>query len=267
MALDTVKIWARYLILEEAFLEFEKYVPFSDEHAQITSPYLDDLLIRSCTSLESFFKSASHCKIFDNIEGQLALEKIRNNPKNASIKNIETIFNQYYTLSSKKVHHIYPIYKHVFMPFDNWNQENSPQWWIEYNGVKHNGFIKSATYENVRNSLGALFLAIVSHLEMINYLVSISIIHGHGFAQIAEYLIYNAPHYKIHPAGFKFSIDARSKLFGYIYSFIPTDDEQCFFEQIFSPPYDILGVYVNDNGRLIEKKIASERKKQENLNA
>lgn len=267
MSVDTVKIWARYLILEEAFLEFEKYIPFSDEHAQITSPYLDDLLIRICTSLESFFKAASHCKIFDDIEEQSALVLIRNNPKNASIKIIEAIFNQYYTFSSKKVHHIYPIYKQFFMPYENWNQDNSPQWWIDYNGIKHNGFITSVTYENVRNSLGALFLAIVSHLEMINYLVSILIIHGHGYAKIAEYLIYEAPHYKIYPAGFNYSIDARSKLFGYIYSYFPTDDEHRFFEQIFSPPYDIVGVYANDNERLIEKKIAYKRKMSENLNA
>lgn len=44
-------------------------------------------------------------------------------------------------------------------------------------------------YEDVRNALGGLFLSIVTHVEMINYLVSISAINGHGLSQIAKDLV------------------------------------------------------------------------------
>jgi len=41
MAIDKVKVWARYQILEEEFLKFERYVPYSQYHSTVTSPVLD----------------------------------------------------------------------------------------------------------------------------------------------------------------------------------------------------------------------------------
>jgi len=254
MAIDRVKVWARYQILEEEFIKYERYVPYSLYHSTITSPILDELLIRICTLLESFFKDASHCMIFDNNANNEDLDILRNNPKKASIRNIESVFNDYYLLSPKDVHYIYPVYQDAFYPFMNWSQHSSPDWWANYNTIKHNGFKKSASYENVRNALGGLFLSIVSHVEMINYLVAISAINGHGFKKIEEYLINETPRYTNIYIGYNSSIDVHSKLFGYIYKYYPIGPEDAFIKKIFTPPYDIFSDDFKDNDRLIWEK-------------
>nr|WP_319537646.1 hypothetical protein [uncultured Methanospirillum sp.] len=258
MTIDSVKIWARYLILEESFLEFEKNIPYSQYHSTVTSPILDDLLVRSCTFLESFFKDASHCKIFDNKVKERDLNIIRNNPKKASISNIENIFNNYYSLSSKELHFIHPIYQYSFFPYMNWSQQRSPEWWGDYNRIKHNGFKFSVSYESVRNSLGGAFLAVISHVEMLGYLNAISIMEGYGFAKSVEYLINNAPDY--HQGRFRLgmAIIARSKLFGYVYSSSPIGPVEKFVESLFTPPYDIWTDHVRDTEQMIEEKIYRE---------
>ena len=242
---DPIKIWGRYLVLEEAFLKFMKYIPLIPDHFAVTSPYLDDLLIRSCSLLESFFKAGSHFELFDiykdQIDFQKNLEILRHSPKKASIRNMESVFNQHYNLSPKEVHFIYQGYQCGFFPYLNWNQNTSPNWWNDYNSLKHNGFENSVTYENFRNSLGALFLAIVTHADMIHHLEAISVVDGFDIPSVFSHLYYSSPNYEEIEVPPGHGIVARSSIFGFIYTTSPSNgySELETKEMMFTPPFDI----------------------------
>jgi len=248
---DPVKIWGRYLILEESFQKFMEYVPLNRYHSTITSPYLDDLLIRSCSLLESFFKAASHCKSLDrpgskiclpqNEKSRKNLDNLRNGSKFGNIHAIESVFNLHYNLSPKVVHFIYQGYQGGFFPYQNWNQNRSPNWWTDYNNLKHSGFANSVHYESVRNALGALFLAIVTHADMIHHLDAISVIDGFDIPSVFSHLYHESPNYEEIEVPPGHGIVARSSIFGFIYTTSPSNSysEQETKEMMFTPPFDI----------------------------
>nr|WP_319537643.1 hypothetical protein [uncultured Methanospirillum sp.] len=239
--IESDKIWSRYLLLENSFLKFQYYIPFIPEHYNVTSPHLDDLLIRTCSLLESFFKTSSHCIIFDGEVEEIPLQKLRNEPKKAGIKDIEAVFNNRYNLSDKNIHFIFQEYQHTFSPFQGWCNKDSPIWWIDYNKLKHNGFKFSSSYQNVRNALGGLFLSIVIHLDMLHYLEGISIIDGIGIQKAFMDLYDACPDYDHIEVGFLQCIVARSKLFGFVYTIFPDirNGTEKSIKRIFTPPFNL----------------------------
>lgn len=237
---DPVISWGRYLLLENAFLNYLQYVPFKEEHYDITSPYLDDLLIRTCSLLESFWKYSAKFAFIANIIGPDDIEYIRENPKKSNINKLEVVFNKYYELNQKKLYYIFETYQTHFIPFENWSTEKAPDWWTKYNRLKHTGFDHSAKYIEVRSALGGLFLALVIDVNMIEYLHSISIIHGNpSFNECGSYLKKWAPRYERNN---ELIVTSRSKLFGYVYchsTYSTPEKEDEINRYLFTPPFDL----------------------------
>lgn len=239
---DPVQPWARYLLLEKAFLEYLQYVPFKQEHYNVTSPYLDDLLIRSCSLLESFWKTAIMCNSIERVFDKDILERHRKDLKKVGINQLEEIFNKKFNLNSCEIHYIYGEYNHSFLPFEKWSKNNSPKWWATYNKLKHIGLQKSVTYKEVRDALGGVFLAIVTHFEMLQYLGAISTIREVGSesgGMSAFDLCLSYPNYS--KAGSSNSIVVKTQLFGNIYNFFEDEyhfNKDEFIKRVFTPPYD-----------------------------
>lgn len=235
---DPVNPWARYLLLEKAFLEYLQYVPFLPEHYNVTSPYLDDLLIRSCSLLESFWKSAALCESMNGCDYKHQLEKLRTAKESGKIRDFEKVFNSFFKLSQKEIYYIHKGYQHSFIPFENWS-EYPPCWWKSYNNLKHFGLHSTTTFKDVRNALGGLFLNLVIHKEMITYLESISVINDVGYENLKS-LYRRAPDFSM--LARYFNGVARTDLFGFAYCLhYPYDDEEkrnLVIYRIFTPPYD-----------------------------
>jgi hypothetical protein len=49
--------WYRYKGLEDEFVSATKYFPFQKEHKDIWSEFFSDLLTKTCSSIDSFFKN------------------------------------------------------------------------------------------------------------------------------------------------------------------------------------------------------------------
>jgi len=71
---------------------------------------------------------------------------------------------------------------------------------------------------------------------------------------------YYVPRYHEIPLRPFSSIDAHSKVFGYIYSYNPIEQKNLFIEKIFTPPYDIMSIFSDDVNNQIIEKITCEEK-------
>lgn len=259
--MDAFSIWSRYSIIEDAFIDFLKYVPYIEKHKDVSSPYLDDLLIRACVLLESFFKSEidsdflqSDSKKKESGIDTTTLNKLKTESSKERpfirITDYFQLYDPYYNLSSKHVYYIYPIFNEAFCPFDSWviSKEDGVgkcglKWWNVYNQLKHNAFSESEdkpTLSIVRSSLGALFLAIIMSKNMYHFLISNGIISAGGLSSsILHPLMIDYYPYSTFGNQFSHGISARSKCFGYIYQSRSEDEnsEKNYAKRIFTPPY------------------------------
>jgi hypothetical protein len=262
---DGFNIWSRYSIIEDSFIEYLKYVPYNENHEHVTSPYLDDLLIRICTLFDSFLKSdlnsnylTEEAKLPNNGLDELVLKEKREkntNQKTLNIHDYRELYDPYYKLSSKKVYFLYPVFGTSIIPLLNWKDRHFPyknktglKWWLAYNQLKHDRFSNlnyKANLGNVRDALGALFLVIVYNKNMYRFLIANGIITAGGTypANLLIKMKSAYPHTTI--ASFELiscnGITAKSKCFGFIYQMIalytPPNVEESYARNKFSPPY------------------------------
>lgn len=209
--LDPDLVWDEYKLLEENFIEYLRYVPLSSEHFNVWSLNLGDLLIRTCSIIDSFFKRAMFSSELDSAN---QIKQFRTLDDRAiTFETHRKIFESFYGLSSKKILDLRK--SNTFIPFLNWNSDKSPDWWKAYNHVKHDRFKhkKEATLEATINALSALFILNVIHLETMPFLVDYDIIKSNLSKEaIKMTLKMKEPLNTLEP------IFARTKLFGYVFN-------------------------------------------------
>lgn len=172
MTLNPYSAWEEYNYLEKDFMNYLRYVPLVKEHDYVWSLYLGDLLIRTGSILDSFFRRAifgSELDIIPDIERTRALDDIRIN-----IGTYRKIFDPFYNLSSKNIYEL-PKFN-TLTPFFKWKNEKPDDklfWWDAYNEVKHDRFgnQKKATLKATVYALSALFILNVIHLGTMPVLV------------------------------------------------------------------------------------------------
>ena len=148
----------QYEIIEEDFINFIKYVPLNEEkHLEVYSPILRDIIIRTCSQIEIFFREWALLEISDNKNKNAKLYESYTKNEGRFWK-----FSDYYTLISDKKEKIYVSnLKQNICPFENWIEpKKTPYWWQAYNSIKHGerSNLKKATLEHALNSVAALFL-------------------------------------------------------------------------------------------------------------
>jgi hypothetical protein len=235
MTFDPLLVWDEYTHLEDDFLKCLNYVPLIDEHFPVWSLYLGDLLLRTGSILDSFFRRAIYSPTLDDaidIEKYRALDDNRIN-----IETYRQIFDGYYNLSSKEIFDL-RIYSSI-IPFSSWSENKAPKWWEDYNQVKHDRFKnkKAASLKTTLDAIGGLFLINVLHKETIPILVDLEIIKG-GLAKgyLKKLLAYKEPMEPVDDL-FLSTVYAKSRLFGYVFESkkFTIDDRRK--KEILSPSY------------------------------
>ncbi len=187
-----------YTSHEAEFIDFIRYVPLSEEHEDVWSLKLANLLLLIGSSIDSFFKcsmtSLRTSMIYDYLEVSDFSGRVGYIPEEfKTISNLHEIllrdvkpnmglyrefFEIFYSLSSKDVYVLRT--KEKITPFIEWAEGKSPEWWRVYRDLKHSRFEyrKSATLKNVLDSLAALFLLNIYHIDSRKYLVDKNVIRS-----------------------------------------------------------------------------------------
>lgn len=171
-------IWQDFLELESELGEILKFIPYEADNLTTFSPKCSELLLSTCSKMESFMKYSLDSSLFDLIyllgfhDIKKFLDTNVKNQRDLNIKIYRKIFDEIYHLSSKSV-----IFKgHRFIaisPFKTWKENGTLPWWNTYNKLKHNyfEFIESGTLEKAVISLAGYFLIIFNHIESLNWLL------------------------------------------------------------------------------------------------
>lgn len=174
-----------YLLLENEFINYVKFVPLVTEHNKVWSIKLANLLLLVGSSIDSFFKNALyfclskllseyfqnnhrrlHSRVYDLNKYYSMLGKDKTN-----MGVFRDVFEEFYTLSNKPVYVLSS--KEKLIPFNSWEEDRTPDWWKVYRQLKHDRIKHrmSCTLEITLNALAALFLLNIYHLECRKHLV------------------------------------------------------------------------------------------------
>ncbi|WJI09506.1 hypothetical protein FGU46_05065 [Methanobacterium sp. CWC-01] len=235
-----------YRSCESEFLEFLTYVPLSDDHYNVWSLKLANQLLLIGSSIDSFFKSALYSLrkkwIYNHIESNKyysigldlgegfrwfcynGIGYIEEDFKDESdfycklLKDAQPnmglyreMFEDYYHLSSKSVYVLRT--EEELRPFQEWEDGRSPEWWKIYTDLKHSKFQnkKNATLKTVLDSLSALFLLNVYHIDNRKFLANHGILRGNINLNHPEFLNSREKIDTLEP------IIAKTDLFGYVW--------------------------------------------------
>ena len=149
--------WNYYLALEKDFLDTERYVSFDlGDNYLYTSQTVTDYGNSNTFSNEFIKQYQAICSEVD-----VVLKSICKELGNASLVNIkqytELVLRYWKNLPNQKVR----MKTIELQPLKGWtsNPHNSPDWWREYNSVKHDrlGNFRRANLKNVVNALAGLY--------------------------------------------------------------------------------------------------------------
>lgn len=151
--------WRAFLALEDDFLKTLDFVEFHENNYKTFSIRYRSIILQACTEIESIAK-----QLYKGSEKYNLFNFIKWNYKEREGE----------CLSSIEIS--LPLFNDKFFPWKGRLSENvhMPHFWSAYNDIKHERKIESATLENTRDSIGALF-----SLLLIRY----SKDHSNGFSQ------------------------------------------------------------------------------------
>jgi len=147
-----------FFSLEEAFAEFTNYIPNTPEHKKVWSPKFADILLHSCSAIDSILRQNTDDKV-----------------------------TNYYERHSKDLSYRWVIFwgalPSLVDPFLKWRNTKSYRklpFWDAYNKLKHDRYknLKLATYSNALDSLGALLIIIIRTPDLLNTIIEAEIIQS-----------------------------------------------------------------------------------------
>lgn len=140
--------WNYFLALESDLERLSRYVEFAKHNFHTYSIEIAHLLLATASEIDVVAKELC----------------VRNCPS-SKVKNI----NDYYDVLKTAYPDItqmevtIPRYGLTLTPWENWRNNEPPQWWSDHNKVKHrrSDNFRAAHLQNVLNAMGALFIVIV----------------------------------------------------------------------------------------------------------
>lgn len=142
--------WMYFLSLEDDLKMMARYIELAAENMKVYSIECSRLILAACAEVDVVMKQVAdpsgECKVKNLGECRQIIEE------------------RYPGLSSYTAS--LPRYDLRFTPWASW-PSNQPQWWNDYNNVKHHRdeFFARANLENVLNALAALFVALLVYLR------------------------------------------------------------------------------------------------------
>jgi len=167
--------WELYRGMESAFMTFLDYVPFLEGNETVYSPKLLALIQQIGNYVDSAFKEMARYRGFTHNSD---CETIRKNKDNSKIVNIglyRETFETPYCLSSAEVEAKVLLKRRRLVPFEEFKQDTSPEWWKIYQKLKHDlsVHLPKANLTNTFRALAGAFVLNVVHipsaLKLIEY--------------------------------------------------------------------------------------------------
>jgi hypothetical protein len=151
--------WEYFLLLEDEFIGIEKIIPIDDTNNNTFSTNYMKIYFALCSEIDVLFKEFIEYNGWHNFSSS---DSNFGKYKEIVQQNLIRFTNEIIVFSGKK----------EIKPFDSWNSNKKPDWWEDYNNIKHNrtlkinGFesFKKANQENILNAFCALY-----QLEMYFY--------------------------------------------------------------------------------------------------
>jgi len=169
--------WSLYKYMEADFVHFLEYVPYTDYNSKVYSPKLLAMLLQACGYIDTVFKEMAKFSDFKNIPECQAINALEpGGYKEYNIGLARTAFEKVYSLSSNNRASLIAKLDWVgdksLLPFEKFGQGQSPDWWREYNNVKHtwSSAIEQANMDNVLLALAGAFLLNAIHYPSIELL-------------------------------------------------------------------------------------------------
>ncbi len=209
-------VWEQYTTFEEEFIHYLRYVPLEDEHYNVYSMQLGNLLNNIGSIVDSFLNNAIGCDCLNDIQN---IAKFRQK-KDRNMEDHRKVFENFYNLSKKEIFILKDFSK--ITPFSNWKENQAIEWWGKYTDIKHDRFKnrKEATLKTTLDALGTLFLLNVIHLDTRAILVRDGIIPSvvlNPYSPTGGREIFIRMSLKKEPLDGYGSIYAKTRLFGYVF--------------------------------------------------
>lgn len=195
--------WSAYKSIEADMMRVIEHIPLETRQYNVYSFKLTDIIIRSCSHIDSLFKDILRNQDLSDHPNQQKVTKAKEKlakDKMLKITDYIEIFAEYLILAPIEAF-IRRNYDQIkpFKEFKNPNLDDKiPTWWKAYNKLKHDFYseVEKGTLENALLSLSALFvlnckLALKWKLrDNINYLVSNRVITSPNFIHTGHLLNY-----------------------------------------------------------------------------
>ena len=147
--------WKYFLTLEKDFIRLKDYIEIHPDNFDTYSFELSKLLQLSCSEIDSV------CRIFcSEIDPSKDYSDDSRHSGNIGFYK-EIIVNKYPDIGSAEV--IIPGLDNNILPWEQWSQGKSLEWWIDHNKVKHyrHSSFQKANLKNTLFSLSALMVIIM----------------------------------------------------------------------------------------------------------
>ncbi len=180
--------WVQYQRLEQRMLHVFNFVPPVEEHNDVWSNELSEILILAGTGLDSAFEAGLFCEYLpDTNRVNTARNKVADKDQYPTIGDYRCIYEDFYALSQQPLFFlkteftamghtgVEPVFRKL-VPFAAWKSKDKrvkPEWWDRYNALKHQGFSErhKASLVTIINSLAGYFLFLAVHLCSIPVLI------------------------------------------------------------------------------------------------
>ena len=140
--------WNYFLSLEEDLVRLSRYVEFSKANEKCYSIEIARILMAACSEIDVVAKQI--CK---KLSDETKATKI--NQYREEIKPVHTNIASFEVIVRK--HGI------TLTPWDNWEKDETPDWWSSHNNVKHerNNHFDEGNLINALNSVAALYVLVL----------------------------------------------------------------------------------------------------------
>ena len=154
MGINQVEVdthWNYFLSLEEDFLRVSRYVHFNISNNKTHSIEFARIILSVGSEVDVVAKGISK-----EITGK-ATENIK--------EHMSTLMSKFPDIPKHKV--FMDRFGMDVVPWENWENNKSPDWWHSYNNVKHNRgkHFQEANLENTFRAIAGLFILLVYYLR------------------------------------------------------------------------------------------------------
>lgn len=167
--------WNYFLALESDLQNISKFIEFTSENFNVFSIELTLLFLATASEVDVVAKQL--CNLTD-----------QSNKANNIVEYKNIIMPHFSSITETTIN--IPRFNLEFTPWNEWENDKSPQWWSDYNDVKHNRVdnFKKANLGNVLNSMAGLFTLVLMYYKRLSkeiklnpipclYLAPISLAH------------------------------------------------------------------------------------------